>query len=125
MEFSSPSPTDLPRCAEKAYALLSSLEELEQKEVVVRVLAGKIGRGFYSPCCTQTIREVQMHFKPETSQSDCYMVSIELRDAYLHIPIAEGSQKFLRLAVRSGEETFHLQFRALTFGLSSSPASSQ
>lgn len=40
--------TDLPRCAKKESALLSSLEELEQQEVVVWVLAGEIGRRFYS-----------------------------------------------------------------------------
>lgn len=53
LSFSSPPPhrllvTELPRCTEKVSALLSSLEELEQQEVVVQVSAGEVGRGFYS-----------------------------------------------------------------------------
>lgn len=52
---------------------------------------------------------------------NCYMASIDLRDAYLQIPIAEAFQKFLRLAVRVGEYTIHLQFQALPFALSSLP----
>lgn len=52
---------------------------------------------------------------------DCYMASIDLRDAYLFVPITEGSKKCLRLAVRTREKTVHLQFRAHPCGLSSSP----
>lgn len=49
------------------------------------------------------------------------MASIDLRDAYLHVPIAPTSQKYLRLAVKMGASISHLQFRALLFGFSSSP----
>ncbi|XP_073489937.1 uncharacterized protein [Aquarana catesbeiana] len=52
---------------------------------------------------------------------NCFMVSLDLRDAYLHVPIAEASQRFLRLAVDVGGTTVHLQFQALPFGLFSSP----
>ncbi|XP_040196517.1 uncharacterized protein LOC120929266 [Rana temporaria] len=52
---------------------------------------------------------------------NCFMVSLDLRDAYLHVPIAEGSQEFLRLAIDLGTSVVHLQFQALPFGLSSSP----
>lgn len=47
---------------------------------------------------------------------DCFKASIDLKDA---IPI-ESCQKFLRLAEKTAEETFHLQVRALPLGLSSS-----
>lgn len=50
-----------------------------------------------------------------------YMASIEFKNANMHIPIAESCQKFLRLTVRPGKEHFRLRFRALSFGLSSSP----
>lgn len=50
----------------------------------------------------------------------CYMASIDLQDAYLHIPIAARSQKYLRLALKVGKKAVHLQIRALPFGLSSS-----
>lgn len=49
---------------------------------------------------------------------ECFMASIDLRGACLHIPIAP---QFLRLAVNMGREVLHLQFRALPFGLSSAP----
>lgn len=35
--------TELPKCAEKASALLFSLQKLEEQEVVVRVLSGETG----------------------------------------------------------------------------------
>lgn len=41
---------------------------------------------------------------------NCYMVSLDLRDAYLHVYIAEAFQKFLSLAVNIDGETIHLQF---------------
>lgn len=43
------------------------------------------------------------------------MASLDLKDAYLHVPIAQSSQKFLRLAVNLGKSVWHLQFRALPF----------
>ncbi|XP_077331855.1 uncharacterized protein LOC143974400 [Lithobates pipiens] len=52
---------------------------------------------------------------------DCFMASLDLRDAYLHIPIREDSQKYLRIAILWGSQIRYLQFRALPFGLSSSP----
>ena len=51
----------------------------------------------------------------------CFLASIDLRDAYLHVPIRTSSQRYLRLAISTGKEVKHFQFRALPFGLSSSP----
>ncbi|XP_066439008.1 uncharacterized protein [Eleutherodactylus coqui] len=50
-----------------------------------------------------------------------YMASIDLKDAYFHVPIHEGSQRYLRLAVDMGKGIEHHQFRCLPFGISSAP----
>lgn len=148
LEFSRPPPrrllvTELPRCVEKADALLGSLRELEDQNVVCRVPAEEVGGGFYSHVFV--VRKPSgkyrliLNLKPLNQSvtykrfriesifsvrallpQNCYMALIDLRDAYLHIPIAEAFQKFLRLVVRVGEDTIHLQFQALPFCLSSS-----
>ena len=46
-----------------------------------------------------------------------FTTSIDLADAYLHIPVAEAFQHFLRIAV--GDQV--LQFRAMPFGLNIAP----
>ncbi|KAM4037388.1 ELMO domain-containing protein 3 isoform 1-T2 [Anomaloglossus baeobatrachus] len=50
------------------------------------------------------------------SQGD-FLASIDIKDAYLHVPIAPEHQRFLRFAI--GDE--HLQFVALPFGLATAP----
>ena len=64
------------------------------------------------------------HFKMETPQSiraslrqGDWLTSIDLRDAYFHIPIHASSQRYLRFV---WEEQVY-QFRALCFGLSTAP----
>lgn len=47
------------------------------------------------------------------------MASTDLQDAYLNIPIAARSQKYLRLALNVGKKVLHLP--ALPFGLSFGP----
>ena len=63
-------------------------------------------------------------FRMETSASVLqslrpgdWMVSLDLQDAYLQVPVHPDSQRFLRFCV--GAEVF--QFKALCFGLSSAP----
>ncbi|KAK7907526.1 hypothetical protein WMY93_016138 [Mugilogobius chulae] len=46
-----------------------------------------------------------------------WFTSIDLRDAYFHVPIAPSHQRFLRFAFQGK----HFQFRVLPFGLSLSP----
>ncbi|XP_077306677.1 ubiquitin-conjugating enzyme E2 U isoform X1 [Lithobates pipiens] len=46
-----------------------------------------------------------------------WMLSVDLSDAYLHIPIHPAFQKFLRFAINH----CHFQFRCLPFGISSAP----
>lgn len=49
------------------------------------------------------------------------MATVDLRDAYLHIPIHRDFQRYLRLAVKVNSEVLHFQYQALPFGLASSP----
>ncbi|XP_041446204.1 uncharacterized protein adgrg1.L isoform X2 [Xenopus laevis] len=67
-------------------------------------------------------------FKMETMQSTIQalreqeeMVTLDLQNAYLHIPIRPCHQKVLRVAIRGSTFTEHLQFSALPFGISSTP----
>ena len=136
--------TALPRDQEKASAMMNLLQDLIQQEVIIQVPKQQEGRGFYShiflvkkpsgkyrlilnlKILNRSIR--YKHFRMDTIYSitkllspGCFMASLDLRDAYLHVPIAPASQKFLRLAINLGTSVWHLQFRALPFGLSSSP----
>ena len=67
---------------------------------------------------------VQTKFKMETPQHVLvslnqgeWMTSIDLKDAYFHIPIHKRSRQFLRFVW----DDQVLQFRALCFGLSTAP----
>ena len=66
----------------------------------------------------------QTHFKMETPRSirdslrkGDFLTSIDLKDAYFHIPIHRSSQPFLRF---QWQQVVY-QFRALCFGLSTAP----
>jgi len=58
-----------------------------------------------------------LHTVRETLRWDDWMTSLDLQDAYNHIPMAEESRKYLRYSI-SGE---HYQFKAMPFGLTSAP----
>ena len=74
--------------------------------------------------CLLNLGVQQTSFKLETLQSvllsmrpgDC-MVSLDLKDAYLQVPLHPESRKFLRFMV--GERVY--QFKVLCFGLSTAP----
>ena len=73
---------------------------------------------------TLNLRVRKTPFKMETLQSVLlsvrsgdWMVSIDLKDAYLQIPIHPDSRKYLRFVALS--QVF--QFKALCFGLSTAP----
>lgn len=66
----------------------------------------------------------KIHFKMETLKSICHLLkpndfltSIDLRDAFLHVPIHAQSQKYLQFVWRGKKYCF----RTLPFGLSLSP----
>ena len=70
------------------------------------------------------LRVQQTSFKMETLQSVLlsvragdWMVSLDLKDAYLHVPMHPESRKFLRFMV--GGKVY--QFKVLCFGLSTAP----
>lgn len=46
-----------------------------------------------------------------------FLASLDIKDAYLHVPICVRHQRFMRLAVGDA----HYQFVALPFGLASAP----
>ena len=112
---------------------------LEQKKVIVPV-RDRSSLGFYSRLFLVPKRSgedrpiidlsplnrqlVVPSFKMETQQSVRAAVrprewttSIDIRDAYLHVPMAQSAQRYLRFRV--GHEVH--QFRSLPFGLSTSP----
>ncbi|MES9884339.1 MAG: reverse transcriptase domain-containing protein [Sedimenticola sp.] len=70
-------------------------------------------------------RGIQLeHFKMETQRSvrdiilnGTWSVSIDLQDAYLHVPIRPSCRKYLRFAINGRV----FQFRTLPFGLSTAP----
>ncbi|CAJ0918061.1 unnamed protein product [Ranitomeya imitator] len=49
------------------------------------------------------------------------MATVDLRDAYYHVPIHPEHRKFLRFAVSKGHQIKHFQFNVLPFGISSAP----
>lgn len=50
-----------------------------------------------------------------------FMVSLDLRDTYLHVLIRKESRQFLRFAMKKAFKTLYFQFNALPFGLASAP----
>lgn len=133
-------PTTLPASEEKRTILLAYIESLLAQGAVIPVPVSQQGMGMYSPLflvqkksgawrpvidLTHLNRFIKKErFKMETLstiqqsvQPGDWMVSIDLKDAYFHVPIAENFQQFLRFSVGN----LHLQFTCLPFGLSTSP----
>ncbi|CAJ0950962.1 unnamed protein product [Ranitomeya imitator] len=125
-------------------ALEAEVMNLCSKKVLIEIPESERGRGFYSPlflikkpdgsfrtiinlkCLNEFL--VNESFKMETINSaikmlfnHCFMVVVDLKDAYYHVPIHEHFQRFLRVAVSMGGQIRHFQFRALPFGLSAAP----
>ena len=99
-----------------------------QKEVDELLAKGAIepssgGAGFYSsafvvPKCTEGLRPILnlMHFNHFIQQGD-YAFSIDLQDAYLHVPIVKHHHQFLHFVW--GNVPY--QWRVLPFGLATAP----
>lgn len=125
--------------SEKCCALEKEVSALLEKEATEKVLPpfspGFYNRLFVVPKASGGWRPVldvsalnlfvkKTKFVMETTQSMLssllpgdWMVSIDLQDAYFHIPIHPASRKFLRFVFKG--EVF--QFRAMCFGLSTAP----
>ena len=120
--------------------IMEEVEKLLQKGAIEFVPKGQEGRGFYSifftvPKKDGGIRPIlnlkplnvflqKEHFKMETlwsiiqaMQPGDWAVSIDLKDAYLHIPVHVKHRKYLRFCIHNR----HYQFRAMPFGLAIAP----
>ena len=123
----------------KQKALLEAIQQMVQKRAVVLV-QNKNSLGFYSrlflvpkpenkwrPVIDLSVVNTYLHvptFKMETAeviraslQVGEWVASIDLTDAYFHVPIHPKFQKYLRFHV----EGQAYQFRALPFGIATAP----
>ena len=128
----------LPRDPEAEAALEAEVASLVEKGAVERLSsapAGFYGRLFTVPKVTGGYRPVldlsplnahlkHIPFRMESPSSfrealrpGDWVTSIDLKDAYFHIPIAQGCRKWLRFIWKGSP----FQFRALPFGLSQAP----
>lgn len=133
-------PTRIPNSKEKRKILLQYVQTLVHQQAVVPVPESERFLGFYSPVFLVRKRSggwrpvldlkrlnkfIRLErFKMESLntvilnvQPEDWMVSIDLQDAYLHVPIHRDFQSFLRFKI--GE--LHLQFQCLPFGISTAP----
>ncbi|XP_068115427.1 uncharacterized protein [Hyperolius riggenbachi] len=134
----------LPRDQVKAKGLTKEIEKLISKRVIVSVPPVQELKGYYSHVFLvskangefrfilnlkslnpflvyKKFRMENIYSVRSLLQGREFFVAIDLQDAYLHIPIAESHQKFLRFAVRIGRPVYHFQFQALPFGIASAP----
>ena len=135
----SPIPVQLPRDPSKRQVLLDEVQALLAKQSLERVVDPSTP-GFYSHLFTVTKKSgghrpvIDLkrlngfihcpHFHMETDRGirsqlrpGEWTTSIDLSDAYLHIPVHPAFRKYLRLHILG--ETY--QFRAMCFGLNIAP----
>ena len=131
--------TTLPADPSKAEQIRTEVQVLLQKQAV-QVVQDQSSPGYYSRIflvqkkngkwrCIIDLSQLNLmilvrRFKMETVaslrnavQPNDYAVSVDLQDAYFHVPVHKSSQKYLRFAL----EGVVYQFVCLPFGLSSSP----
>lgn len=135
----SPVPFPLPEASSKREHLRAEILAMLKKGAIERVL-NKSSPGFYSLLfvipkkngklrLVIDLRSLNRHLRKEkfhmetpanlrhSIQKGDWVISVDLTDAYLHVPIHQLSRKFLRFCYQ--DEVF--QFRVLPFGLSVSP----
>ncbi|XP_044153533.1 uncharacterized protein LOC122940815 [Bufo gargarizans] len=148
LEFVSPPPghfcINQRQQPDKQASLESEIATLILKGVLIPVPEEQHGKGFYSPIFLikkpngsfrliinlKSLNKsiIYKKFKMETIKSttqilpqDCFMATVDLQDAYYHVPIYHRHQCFLRIAIYYQGRLSHFQFTALSFGLSSAP----
>ena len=113
------------KARQKDQALATCIQSLLSKNTIERVENVK-SLGFYSRLflVPKPLQRYVEKFKMETPESirtslipGEWILSIDLSDAYLHIPIHPNSRKYLRFCYRS--QVF--QFTSLPFGLATAP----
>lgn len=118
--------------------LRNSVQSLLQKEAIEVVEASTLGfysRLFLAPKKSGAWRPVidlkplnqfltppkfkmeTVHSIMEAMQPNSWCTSLDLQDAFLHIPVAQRHRRYLRFRVGDA----HYQFKALPFGLGTSP----
>lgn len=128
----------------KQAVLEESILEYRQKGALEEVPPEEIGSGVYSPVflvpkATGGWRMIidlrylnqflkKRRFRMETIKSVIsilnpgdLMVTLDLKDAYLHIPVCQAHRKYLRVAVSLRGTVKHFQFAALPFGITTAP----
>lgn len=126
--------------AKNTHILLEEVQKLLQKRAIEPVPYAEIQEGFYStfflvPKKTGDLRPVinlkplnqylrTQHFKMDTlskvlnlTKKGDWAISIDLKDAYFHIPIFQGHRKYLRFCIQGKA----YQYTALPFGPKTSP----
>ena len=130
--------TNLPKDTTKRKALLDEIGALLQKRVITEVpqntshvlspvfLAEKRSGGYR---LVLNVNKLNKFLPNQTFRMEClssvlpsikateWAATIDLKDAYYHIPIAKESQRILGFA----KQDRHYQFRALPFGLRTAP----
>ncbi|XP_070607583.1 uncharacterized protein [Erythrolamprus reginae] len=145
LEFTSPPPKRFiscpsPRSSSDCSRMEEAISHLLSIRAIQPVPPGQKGRGFYSILFMVPkssggwraildlkklnlyikYRKFKMHSLPSILAAihpGDFMVSLDLTEAYLHIPIAKCHRKFLRFSFQGR----HFQYRAMPFGLSSAP----
>ncbi|XP_018409532.1 PREDICTED: breast cancer type 2 susceptibility protein [Nanorana parkeri] len=136
--------TCLSRDPAKSADMTSAIQKLLHQEVICSVPVMKEKTGFYSHVFLRKKPSggfrVILNLKPlnkvvrykrfrmesiytirELLLPAMFLATVDLRDAYLHIPMAEEAQRLLRFAIQGPGQTLHFQYKALPFGLSSAP----
>uniref|UniRef100_A0A8W8IEM8 Reverse transcriptase domain-containing protein n=1 Tax=Magallana gigas TaxID=29159 RepID=A0A8W8IEM8_MAGGI len=120
--------------------ILEEIESLLGKHAIEIVPKTQEGQGFYSTFFVVPKRDggyrpilnlkplnvflQNQHFKIESLRSITqalnvgdWVASIDLKDAYLHVPIYPEDRKYLRFCI----DNIHYQFRSMPFGLATAP----
>ena len=139
-----PIPFRLPASPQKASALLGEINALLEKQAVEELDPTSLSQGFYSPIFLVpkkdgrfrpvfNLKPLNLHIQKQSfkmkTQRDIssalhmgdWAVSIDLKDAYFHVPIHRDSRHLLRFAVSVEGLIRVFQFKTLPFGLSSAP----
>ena len=139
-----PIPMHLSRDSGKAQSLRQEIRSLLDKRAIEELDLVSLSPGFYSriflvrkkdgdwrpvfdlKSLNQFVRKEKFKMTTPRVVTNAlhhgdWVVSVDLKDAYFHIPIHKKSRHLLRFAVETDDGLRVFQFRALPFGLTSAP----